>query len=86
MTTHRFNAASYPVQLIDALGQKTTYERAIGTNALLSTTDSAGPGHALHLRCERERPDDHRSPGEPPTYTYEPTFNKVTSATDPLDT
>jgi YD repeat-containing protein len=38
-TTYRFNTDGYLIQVTDALGQVTTYERQDGTNLLLSTTD-----------------------------------------------
>jgi YD repeat-containing protein len=38
-TTYRFNTDGYLIQVTDALGQVTPYERQDGTNLLLSTTD-----------------------------------------------
>jgi YD repeat-containing protein len=39
-TTYRFNGQGALIQVTDALGQVTTYERQEGTNLLLSVTDS----------------------------------------------
>ncbi len=82
--TSRFNASGYLISHTDALGQTTTYERAPGSNLILSTTDALGrvtqytydaTGNVTAITD----PLNHAR-----TFTYDPTFNKVTSITDPL--
>ena len=93
-----FDSSSYP--LTDTLGlgtleaQAITYERETGTNFVLSVTD------ALVINSQNRKTSYLYDPmgnvasvtrmaQDPPnavttTFTYEPTFNQVTSITDPL--
>jgi RHS repeat-associated protein len=83
-TRYRFNNFGDLIEQIDALGQSTKFERAFGTNLLLSTTDPLG-------RVTRFTYDDNGNvtsitdpAGNIRSFEYEPTFNRLAKITDPL--
>jgi RHS repeat-associated protein len=84
-TTHRFNAAGFPLVQTDALGQPTSFEYAPGSNLLLSTTDSLGRVTRYTYDAQGSVTQVIDPAGNARTFTYEPTFNRVTSITDPLN-
>ena len=87
-TTYRFNSQSYLIQVTNALGQATTYERQAGTNLLLSTTDPLGRVTSFQYDATgniTQITPPVTAPVTPPrTFTYDATFNTVTSITDSL--
>jgi YD repeat-containing protein len=84
LTRSRFNETGYLVSQTDALGQTTTFERAPGSNLLLSTTDPLGRVTRYTYDATGNVTTITDPLGNPRTFTYEPTFNTVTSITDPL--
>ena len=93
-TTYRFNPQGYVIQATDALGQTTAFNRAPGTNLLLSVTGNAlcpvcaprgaGPSsYTYDLNGNLLTSTD--ALGNTTTYTYDPTFNQVASITDALN-
>ena len=83
-TTYRFNSYSYPTSITDALGQSTTFERAIGTNLLLSTTDPLGRKTSFSYDDAGNVTSITDPAGSVRTFTYEPNFNRLTEMKDPL--
>lgn len=83
-TTHRFNTSAFLISQTDALGQITTFERAFGSNLLLSTTDPLGRVTRFTYDANGNVATITDPGGNVRTFTYDPTFNKVTSITDPL--
>ncbi len=82
--TYRFNNFGYVIEQIDALGQSTKFERAAGTNLLLSTTDPLGRVTRVTYDANGNVTSITDPAGNVRTFTYEPTFNRVTTITDPL--
>ncbi|HVN87418.1 MAG TPA: DUF6531 domain-containing protein, partial [Candidatus Binatia bacterium] len=92
-TTYRFNTEGFLVDVTDALGQKRGLGRNLGTNLVTAVTGPAscsvcgapGAGDFFFTYDANgnmlTRTD---ALGHTTTYTYEPTFNKVSSVTDPL--
>ncbi|HEY1525241.1 MAG TPA: RHS repeat-associated core domain-containing protein [Candidatus Angelobacter sp.] len=87
-TTYHFNAQGFLIDMTDALGQKTIYERAPGSNLLLSVTDplnrttvytydSSGNLTSVSLMAGTAE-------SATVNLTYESLFNQVTSITDPI--
>jgi len=92
-TTYRFSPQGYVIQVTDALGQTTAFNRASGTNLLLSSTGNAlcpvcGPPGAGNMSFTYDANGNTLSStdalGDTYSFTYDPVFNKVTSITDPL--
>jgi RHS repeat-associated protein len=87
-TTHRFNGFGVLIEVTDALGQTTTYERDAATNLLLATIDALGRRTTYRYNAAGNMTSVTRLAGTSEavtgTFTYEGTFNQVTSATDPL--
>jgi len=83
--TKRFNAAGYVIEESDALGQKSSIDRAIGTNLPTSTTGPCGCPEATRQFDERGNITalTDRS-GQTTRMEFEPVFNQVTKLTDPL--
>ena len=84
ITTYRFNNYGYPSEIIDPLGQKTTYERRPFTNELLSVTDPLGRKTTYTYDDKNNVTSITDSEGNIARFTYEPTFNRITSITDAL--
>jgi RHS repeat-associated protein len=81
----RFNSAGFLIEQTDALGHTTKFDREIGTNRLLSTTDALGR-KTTFTYDERENVTSITDPQQNVTqFTYEPTFNRLTSITDALN-
>ncbi len=83
-TTYRFNGHSYLIQVTDALGQVTTYERQEGTNILLSVTDPLNRVTRFQYDGNDNVTQRTDTANQVWTYTYEAAFSQVTSTTDPL--
>jgi RHS repeat-associated protein len=83
-TTSRFSAAGFLIAQTDPLGQTTTYERAVGTNQLLSLTDPLGRTTRYTYDASGNVLTITDALNQTRTFTYDPTFNTVTSITDPL--
>ena len=87
-TIYHFNAQGFLLDTTDALGEKTVYSRAGGTNLLMSVTDPLGRATAYAYDANGNTTSITRLAGTPAavttSMTYDPTFNKVTSITDPL--
>jgi RHS repeat-associated protein len=83
-TTYRFNTRGYLVAQTDALGQTGSFERAVGTNLLLSTTDTLGRTVHFSYDAGGNVTAITDPQGNVRTFTYEPSFNRLTSITDPL--
>ncbi len=95
-TTYHFNPQGFLLDVTDALGEKIVYARDLGTNQVLSTTDPLGRTTALTYDAAGNTTSITRlalapgavvvgtSPAVTTTFTNDPTFNKVTSITDPL--
>ena len=91
-TVYRFNASGYLIQVTDPNGQVRSFNRAGGTNFVLGVS---GPGFCEVCRDPAQGDVsftyDSRgnlltqtdSLGNTTTYTYESTFNRVTSMPDP---
>ena len=92
-STYRFNTQGYVVQFIDALGQYKIFERAAGTNVLLSLSGPAqckicGPPGDGDTKFTYDSSGNLLTRadalGDTTTYTYEPVYNKTSSITDPF--
>jgi RHS repeat-associated protein len=92
-TTYRFNPQGYVIQVTDPQGQTTAFNRASGTNLLLSKTGNAvcpvcgppGMGNSSYTYdVNGNRLTSTDALGNTTTYTYDAVFNQVTSVTDPL--
>jgi RHS repeat-associated protein len=83
-TTYRFNGQSYLLQVTDALGQVTTYERQEGTNLLLSVTDPLNRVTRFQYDANGNVTQLTDALDKVRTFTYDSTYNKVTSMVDPL--
>jgi RHS repeat-associated protein len=93
VTTYRFNAQGYVIEATDATGQTRTITRASGTNLVLSMTgsgtcpvcgDSKVGDVTLTYDAYGNVLTQTDGLGDTWTFTYDPVFNHVTSATDPL--
>jgi YD repeat-containing protein len=82
-TTYRFSGQGYLLQVTDALGQSTTYERETDTNLLLSITDPLNRVTRFQYDANGNVTQVIDAATQVWTYTYEPTFSQVTSITDP---
>lgn len=87
-TTYHFNPQGFLLDETDALGQMTVYNRAAGTNQLLSFTDPLGRTTAFTYDNSGNATSITRLAGTQNAVTtnfaYDPGFNKVTNATDAL--
>ncbi len=83
-TTTRFNSRGFTLSGTDALGQTTVFDRAPGSNLLLSTTDPLGRVTSFTYDPQGNVTSLSDPVGNVTRFTYEPTFNKVTSITDSL--
>ncbi len=83
-TTTRFNSAGYPISVTDALGQTTRFERAPGTNVVVSTIDPLGRTSSFTYDGAGNLTSVTDPLGNVTRFAYEPTFNRVTSLTDAL--
>ncbi|MFQ5846383.1 MAG: RHS repeat-associated core domain-containing protein [Candidatus Methylomirabilales bacterium] len=83
-TTHRFNNFGYEIEQIGSLGQSTKFERAFGTNLLLSTTDPLGRVTRFTYDTNGNVSSITDPAGNVRRFEYEPTFNRLTKITDTL--
>jgi RHS repeat-associated protein len=87
-TTHRFNASGLVTKTTDALAQATTYDRDAATNLIMSTNDPLGRQTSYTYDAAGNVTSVTRLAGTSDAvttnFTYEPTFNQMTSVTDPL--
>jgi RHS repeat-associated protein len=92
-TTYHFNPGGYLLDVTDASGQMRSFNRALGTNLILSMTgagtcDVCGDPTAGDLSYTYDANGNMLTRtdalGNTATFTYEPTFGQVTSFTDPL--
>jgi RHS repeat-associated protein len=87
-TTYHFNPQGYLIDMTDALGEKTVYERDPGTNQVLSITDSLNRTTTFTYDANGNTLSTARLAGTPnavtTSATFDPVFNKLTSVTDAL--
>ncbi len=83
-TSYRFSAAGYPLEITDSAGKTTLFERATGTNQLLSVTRPLGDKTVYTYDANNNQTSVTDAAGNTTQYEYEPTFNQVTKITDPL--
>jgi RHS repeat-associated protein len=87
-TTSHFNPQGLAIDVTDALGKKTVYERDPGTNLLLSMTDPLNRKTAYTYDSSGNMTSITLMSGTPESatisLTYDPTFSRVVSITDPL--
>jgi RHS repeat-associated protein len=92
-TVYRFNIQGYLTDVTDALGQMKSFTRDPGTNQVLHVTGSAqcpvcGPSRQGPMSYTYDSSGNLLTAtdalGNTITYTYDPTFNQVTSIRDPL--
>jgi RHS repeat-associated protein len=87
-TVYHFDPAGFLLDVTDALGEKTIYTRAAGTDQLTSVTDPLGRVTAYTYDANGNTTNVTRLAGTPnavtTAFTYDPKFNKVTSITDAL--
>jgi RHS repeat-associated protein len=88
-TTYHFNAQGFLVDLTDALGEKTVYNRDPGTNQVLSVTDPLNRTTAFSYDSAGNMVNSTLMAGTPSaittSFSYDPVFNKLTSVTYPLN-
>jgi RHS repeat-associated protein len=83
-TSYRFGSSGYLAERTDAAGRVTRFERAQGTNLLLSTTDPAGRITRYTYDANGNVSGFTDPAGHVTRFTYEPVFNKLATLTDPL--
>jgi RHS repeat-associated protein len=87
-TTYHFNPAGFILDVTDPLGQKTVYNINPASNAPFSFTDSLQRTIAFTYDSAGNIASITRLAGTSnavtTSYTYDPVFNKITSATDAL--
>jgi YD repeat-containing protein len=83
-TTYRLNNSGYISEIINALGQKITYEREAGTNHLLSIADSLGRKTMYTYDENGNTKSVIDAAGNLTQYEYDSTFNNPVSVTDAL--
>ncbi len=83
-SSYRFTTAGYPSEITDASGRTTQFERANGTNQLISTTDHLDRKTSFTYDAFNNLLTSTDPEGNTTTFTYEPNFNKVTTITDAL--
>jgi RHS repeat-associated protein len=92
-TVYRFDSQGYVVGATDAAGQTRTITRASGTNLILSMTGTGtcpfcGDPRAGNVSFTYDANGNMLTRtdalGNTTTFTWDPVFNKLTSATDPL--
>ena len=83
-TTYRFNTRGYLLSQTDALGQTTSFERAVGANLLLNSTDPLGRVTRFTYDSTGNVTSVTDPQGNVRIFTYEPSFNRLASLTDPL--
>jgi RHS repeat-associated protein len=93
VTTYHFNALGFVLDITDATGQTRFFQRAPGTNLVLSVTGTASCaacGGSVTFRrsftydANGNVLSSTDALGNTLTFTYEPAFNQLTSVTDPL--
>jgi len=84
-TSYRFNTEGYPIEITDAAGKTTRFERAVGSNQLLSTTDALGRKTSFTYDNTNNLLSTTDPEGNVTTFTYESTFNRVETITDALN-
>ncbi|TAK07103.1 MAG: hypothetical protein EPO39_07280 [Candidatus Manganitrophaceae bacterium] len=84
-TSYRFSAAGYPMEITDAAGRVTRFERAQGTNLLTSVTDPAGRVTEYTYDAAGNVATIKDPAGKTTSFTYEPAFNRLATLTDPLN-
>jgi len=88
-TTYHFNAQGFLIDVTDALGQKTVYNRDPGTNQVLSVTDPLNRTTAYTYDSAGNVLTTTRLAGTPnaasTSVTYDSVFNEVTSITNALN-
>src|SRR5260370_29607421 len=86
-TIYHFNPRGFLLDITDALGRKTVYTLDPGTNKVLSITDPLGRTTAFTYDTNGNTTSTTRQAGPPgavtSTFTYDPTFNEVTSPPHP---
>ena len=90
--TKRFNAQGYVIEEVDALGQVSKIERAIGTNTLSKSTGPCGcpetektydnRGNVLTMKDRLNQTESWQYRTFNPASSYDPVLNHVTSYTD----
>ncbi|MCG3116645.1 MAG: PKD domain-containing protein [Candidatus Manganitrophus sp. SA1] len=83
-TSYRFTSAGYPMEITDAAGRVTRFERAQGTNLLTSVTDPAGRVTRYTYDAAGNVAGIKDPVGNTTAFTYEPAFNRLATLTDPL--
>ena len=83
-TIYRFNNFGHVVERIDALGRSTRFERAEGSNLLLSLTDPLGRVTRFTYDAAGNVTSVTDATGGVRRYSYETAFNGLTSVTDAL--
>jgi RHS repeat-associated protein len=93
-TIYRFNPQGFLIHVTDALGQTRVFERAPGTNLLVAvkgggacdTCGASGDGDRFYTYDELGNLITQTDAlGNQMKFTYEPVFNRILSATDPLN-
>ncbi len=84
-TSYRFNTEGYPIEITDAAGKTTRFEREVGSNQLLSTTDALGRKTSFTYDNTNNLLSTTDPEGNVTTFTYESTFNRVETITDALN-
>lgn len=93
VSSYRFNTEGFVVDVTDALGQTRVFERAPGTNLMLSIRGAANcgvcgvpsAGDVVYTYDGfGNRLTETDALGNATRYTYEPVFNKVSTVTDVL--
>jgi len=92
-TTYHFNAQGYLIDITDATGQVRVFHRDAGTNLLLSVTGTAscsicglgnGGDRSFTYDSNGNVTSIADALGNTARFTYEPTFNRLATATDTL--
>jgi RHS repeat-associated protein len=80
---YSYDTNGYLTQIVDPLGDRTTYSYDPATRLVASTTNAIGAVTRFQYDAEGNRTNATDALGNVTRYTYEPIYNQMTSLTDP---
>jgi len=80
---YSYDTNGYLTQIVDPLGDRTTFSYDPATRLVASTTNAIGAVSRFQYDTEGNRTNATDALGNVTRYTYEPIYNQITSLTDP---